>query len=323
MHGIRRILAAVRDPGALVLPAVAKATQLARAFGAELELFHAIDAAAYVGMLGSNVSGLQQMEDEERRGYLQRLERIAARARLHTPVVTVAAEWDYPAYEAIVRRALVSGADLLVAECSRGRHFAQALLRLADWELLRLCPLPVLLVKQAHPYRRPTIVGAVDPGLAFGKSAMLDEQILRLGAQVARALEGALHAVHAYEAPASSARTLAAAVGSATAEPDAASAELGLQALIRRSDVSLAGCHLLGGEPSTAVAEVARRRRADIVVAGAVARAGLERALVGNTAERLLRFLPCDLLVLKPPEFVCRVPAAQRTAPRISAPSLS
>jgi len=37
----------------------------------------------------------------------------------------------------------------------------------------------------------------------------------------------------------------------------------------------------------------------------------------------LLRFLPCDLLILKPPEFVCRVPAAQRTAPRISAPSLS
>jgi len=37
----------------------------------------------------------------------------------------------------------------------------------------------------------------------------------------------------------------------------------------------------------------------------------------------LLRFLPCDLLILKPPEFVCRVPAAQRGAQQISAPPLS
>ena len=323
MHGIRRILAAVRDPGALVLPGVTKATHLARAFGAELELFHAIDAAAYVDMLGSNVSGLHQLEDEARRDCLQRLERIAARARLHTPVVTVAAEWDYPAYEAIVRRAVRTGADLLVAECHPARHFAQALLRLADWELVRLCPIPVLLVKQARPYRRPVIVGAVDPGLAFGKSAMLDEQILRLGAQVADALHGTLHAVHAYGAPASVARALIATLSSATAEPDAVSAGLGLQSLITRSKVSLAGCHLLGGEPCAAVEEVTRRLRADIVVAGAVARSGLERVLIGNTAEQLLRFLPCDLLILKPLEFVCRVPAAERGAQQISASPLS
>ena len=323
MHGIRRILAAVRDPGALVLPGVRKAIQLARAFGAELELFHAIDAAGYVDMLGTDVSGLHQLEAEARRDYRQRLERIAARARLHTPVVTVAAEWDYPSYEAIVRRALGSGADLVVAECHPGRHFAQALLRLADWELLRLCPIPVLLVKQARPYRRPTIVGAVDPGLAFGKSAMLDEQILRLGAQVARALAGTLHAVHAYDAAASSARALVAAVGSATAEPDAASAGLGLQTLITRSNASLAGSHLLAGEPCAAVEEVARRLRADIVVAGAVARSGLERAFIGNTAEQLLRFLPCDLLILKPPGFACPVRAAQRGAQQIGAPPLS
>jgi nucleotide-binding universal stress UspA family protein len=87
--------------------------------------------------------------------------------------------------------------------------------------------------------------------------------------------------------------------------------------------VALAGRHLLGGEPCAAVEEVARRLRADIVVAGTVARSGLARALFGNTAEQLLRFLPCDLLILKPPEFVCRVPATQRGAQQISAIPLS
>ena len=45
LQPVRHILAAVKDPSAPALPAVAKATQLARSLGAELELFHAIDAA--------------------------------------------------------------------------------------------------------------------------------------------------------------------------------------------------------------------------------------------------------------------------------------
>lgn len=322
MSGIRRILAAVKNPEAPLLPAVAKATQLARALGAELELFHAIDAGIYVDMLGTVVSGLPQLEDEERTHYLQRLERIAARMRLHTPQVSVSAEWDYPCYEAIVRRAIASGADLIVAECHAGRHRAQALLRLTDWELLRLAPLPVLLVKGLRPYHRPTILGAVDPSHAFGKSPTLDEQILQLAAQFSQALQGELHAVHAYQPAALAVRALAAATGSIMAEPNAASAHVGFETLTAGAPLSPDHCHLLGGEPCDAVERLAARLHADIVVVGAVSRSGLQRALIGNTAESLLRFLPCDLLIVKPAEFPNRVPAEARGARPIVAQPL-
>ncbi len=304
LQSVRRILVAVKDPGAVVLPAVAKGTQLAQALGAELELFHAIDAAVYVDMLGSGVSGLKQLESEERTAYLQRLERIAAGARRHAPSVTVSAEWDFPAYEAIVRRALESRADLLVVECHAGKHHAAGLLRLADWELLRLCPIPVLLVKRARPYRRPTILAAVDPAQAWGKPAALDEAILRIGAQFSQALRGTLHAVHAYQ----SADIVALATGGPTLpEPNAASAQLGFESLIARAGVVLAGRHLLGGAPAEVLEELAQRLPADIVVAGSMSRAGLQAALIGNTAESLLRHLSCDLLIVKPPQFASRV----------------
>ncbi|MBV8147234.1 MAG: universal stress protein [Gammaproteobacteria bacterium] len=295
LQPVRRILAAVKDPAAPLLPAVTKATQLAQAFGAELEIFHAIDAAVYVDMLGTGVCRLKQLEAEERSDYLQRLERIAARARLHAPCVTVAAEWDFPAYEAIVRRALETRADLLVAECHPGRHRAQSLMRLADWELLRLCPIPVLLVKRVRPYHRPTIVAAVDPGQAAGKPAVLDEQILRLAAQFSNALQGGLHVAHAYDARGS-------------AEPNAASAQLGLESLVARAEVLPSGCHLLGGAVHEELDQLACRLPADILVAGSVSRSGLQKAMIGNTAEWLLRHLACDLLILKPPQFANRVP---------------
>jgi universal stress protein E len=312
---IRRILAAVKDPGAAVLPAVAKATQLARALGAELELFHAIDAAVYVDMLGGDTSRLLQLESEERSAYLQRLERIAARVRLHTPIVTVAAEWDFPAYEALVRRALESKADLLVAECHPGRHHAQGLLRLADWELLRLCPIPVLLVKRVRPYRRPTIVAAVDPTEAFGKPVELDERILLLGAQFSNALRGKLHAAHVYQSPGLSVHGSA---DSAFAEPNAASVQIGFESLLARAGVQVTGCHLLGGAPREELEQLAQRLPADIVVAGAMSRSGLQRALIGNTAEWLLRHLSCDLLIVKPPQFANRVPLCRAGARQVT-----
>jgi universal stress protein E len=39
---------------------------------------------------------------------------------------------------------------------------------------------------------------------------------------------------------------------------------------------------------------------ADVVVIGAVARGALKRLALGSTAERVLDFVPCDLLIVKP-----------------------
>jgi hypothetical protein len=47
---------------------------------------------------------------------------------------------------------------------------------------------------------------------------------------------------------------------------------------------------------------------------GAISRSGLKRLLIGNTAERILDDLRCDVLVVKPPKFRNRVPRAARGA---------
>jgi universal stress protein E len=314
MRAIRRILVAIRDPGARALPAVAKAVQLARALGAELELFHALDSQHYVDMLGMSADRARRVECDEMAEYLQRLERVAARARLHARKVSVAVEWDYPAYEAIVRRALRIGADLIVAECHAGRRIAPGLLRLADWELLRLSPVPVLLVKGTRPYHHPTLVMALDPSHAFAKPAKLDEEIVQVGRAVSAGLRGKLHAVHAYATATVGMAGPAAAAGSRVQRAAAASARAGLDQALRSTDIAPACRHLVAGDPTVAVRDTARRLRADIVVAGAVSRSGLKRAFIGNTAERLLDCLPCDLLIVKPEGFSSFVPRRARGA---------
>jgi universal stress protein E len=301
---MRRILVAVKDPGAERLPAVGKAIQLARALGAELELFHAITSTVYVDMLALTESTPEEVEREELTHCRQRLERIAARARLHTKSVSVAVAWDYPVYEAIVRRAAEIGADLVVVERHAGRHRAAGVLRLADWELLRLCPVPVLLVKRSRPYHAPTVLTALDPDHAGGKTAQLDEAILAAGGLVAGGLRGELHAVHAY--PPGSDRLVAGA--------DTGGEKSLFERQLRLWDIPPEHRHLLAGDPSEVITTTARRVDADVVVAGALSRSGLKRLLIGNTAERLLDELSCDLLIVKPAEFTCPVPASVRGA---------
>jgi hypothetical protein len=63
-------------------------------------------------------------------------------------------------------------------------------LHLTDWELLRLSPAPVLLVKTPGPYRRPVVLAAADPGHTNSKPAKLDERILRASATMTGALRG-------------------------------------------------------------------------------------------------------------------------------------
>ncbi len=198
MSAIRRILVAIKDLDGKHLPAVLKAAQLARVYGAQLELFHGLTAPLYTDGIALRQQGSGSLEQDVRHGALLRLERIAERLRMHSIKVTVCVEWDYPSHEAIIRRALAIKADLIVASLHPGRHRLPWLLRLTDWELVRLSPVPVLLVKNSHPYRHPAVLAAIDPGHAHAKPLKLDQTILKFGKTLSKALRGTLHAVHAY-----------------------------------------------------------------------------------------------------------------------------
>jgi len=309
MHCPRRILVAIKDPGAVSLPAVAKAARIARACGAHLELFHAIRACVYADTAAAYEEALRDLQGTQRRQYLQRLGRIAARLRLHGINVSTAVEYDYPAYDAIVRRAELIKADLIVVRRHNESHSVPGLLRLTDWELLRHSPLPVLLVKRSGPYRHPNVLAAVDPCHAHSKPAQLDREILGEASLLAQALQGKLHVVHAY-APVVIAGAATSPSAAAAARLDAiasSKARAQLEVLLRGSDIPQARSHLIGGFPAEVINGVARRIRAHIVVMGALSRSGLQRLFVGNTAERLLDQLPCDLLIVKPAEFVSQV----------------
>jgi universal stress protein E len=317
MRAIRRVLVAVKNPSLRTPPGVAKAAQLARALGAELVLFHAISAPLCLeGDLSLLSEGLPAAERRVRSACRERLETVARRLRRKGIRVVPSVQWDYPVYEAVIREALRVGADLIVAGQHTGRHTAARLLRLADWELLRLSPVPVLLIKRAAVYRRPRVLAAVDPDHTYSKPAQLDAEILRAGSMIATALRGTLDAVHAYMPLPLAAVANGALTDQEVAQVQAQSARIAgakLERLVHRVGIPESRRHLIGRHPTDAIEQVAAQIHSPLVVMGAVARSGLKYLLIGNTAEKVLDHLTSDVLVIKPAGSIKRPPRMRRS----------
>jgi universal stress protein E len=321
MYPIHRILVALKDPRAKLHPSVEKAAAIAAPLDAAIRLFHAINVPVYPNLGAVDEPPLPQMQLHERQIYLQQLEVIAEPLRRRGLSVTTAVEWDFPLHEAIIRQAAHFDASLIVVADHTTVHHAPWLLRYTDWELLRASPAPVLLVKSPRPYRRPVILAALDPTHALAKPAALDDEILRFSATLADALHGAVHAVHGY-APVPV--NLPPAILSNAVELDKILAATQLAAInsLRKvtepMGISRARLHVLGRHPSDAVLEVATQTGCQIVALGSLSRTGLDRLILGNTAEALIDRLHCDILVVKPPAFrhmVARMARGARVAP--------
>ena len=326
MAAIRRILVAVKDTSARSLPAVVKAAQLARALNAQLELFHAISEPVYVDAFAIAGQSLAQLQKAWRAAHLKKLEKLAERLRSEGTKVSTAVTWDFPAFESIIRRAARSKADLIVAERHASRHLAPWVLRFNDWELLRRSRVPVLLVKSSQPYEKPVVLAAIDPGHSFAKPARLDTAILAAGQQLATALQGALHAAHAFVPATIDVNSLDLNMPNLPAHIEAQAAKTAKTLLDRELSATAippSKRHLIGRHAVDAIPELAKELKAQIVVMGAVSRTGMKRLLIGNTAERILDALPCDVLVLKPAHFASRVPRARRGVQFIATPSLA
>jgi universal stress protein E len=316
MPSIRRIVVAIRNPEARSQPALMKAAQLARSLGARLDLFHALTEPLYISPYLDTQGVHIDLEARVKARAIGRLERLAQRlrggARAKPLRVGVSAEWDAPAYEAVLRYARRVRADLIVAEAHHGRRFLP-LLHFNDWELLRHSSLPVLLVKRSGLYLRPVVLAAIDPPDARRRKRGLDNSILSMSRDVAEALHGRVECVHAY-ASVPSGRGLLDPLDAETAatlnQQLAAAARKRFDELLRRHRIPEARGHLLGLPPVEAIERTARTTRSGIVALGVVSRQGWRHLLIGRTAQVLLDRINADLLILKPPGF--RVPMAAR-----------
>ena len=199
--------------------------------------------------------------------------------------------WAHPRYELIVKMAQDFGADLLIQHCRAYGTVKNLHLTHDSWELVRHCPVPLLLVKDRDWNEKLVLMAAVDPLHSHHKPLQLDNLIIAAGSSFAKLAGGECHVVHAY---AESARPFAPAAKVKEEH------ELAFKELMAGTDIPEGQQHLIDESPIDALQHYGEKINSDLVVMGAISRSRIREALVGSTAETVLDYIKTDVLIVKP-----------------------
>ena len=301
MEAFKSILVDV-DATASAHPALERAVRLARSLGATVTITDVVTVPPHARHYLPAT-----LEDDMVR---QRREQLARLASEVSGVRTAAKLLRGRPATVLIQEVLRAQHDLVMRSHARELVASSASpFGAVDMELLRNCPCPVLLVRHGTPAPRLRIVAAVDASTEEVEEQALNAKIVEVALLVASHLEAASPLVLQAWAPfaermirrysdddqfayfverareraaADLARFIRSFGGRMTEE----------QAALRR------------GQPGDAIPEFVVAEGIDLVVMGTVARSGVAGMLIGNTAERVLRKLPCSVLTLKPDGFV-------------------
>jgi universal stress protein E len=279
-------------------PALRRAAAIAKASGAAIEVFDPVYEPALEAYYGS-----RNVYDPVRERLVKSrqtvADNVAVRLRDDGLAASAAAVWADRVDRSVARRVLEGGFDLVVTASTsqEGSHPTHA-----DWRLVSMCPVPVLICRDGdtQPYRR--IAAAVDPLHAHAKPAELDDAILAHAKAIGELSGAQLAVVHCFVPLSQLATGIEADLpwsDTQQAFDDAITSTL--HALLDKAGLSGATLRLLPGRPEAELRKMAEQGEADLVVMGALSRSGLRALLVGSTAERFMRRSQVDVLFVNPP----------------------
>ena len=295
---VRTVLAAVADPAASGQVAARKAVEIAWLFGADVVLYH----ACYESSLSGGVLFDSAHLAAARRDHVARaasgLKEMAGLLRGSELQIRVRAEWTQSIPEAVARAATREGADMVVAEPryrSTRRH--RGLSRI-DWEVARLCPVPLLLARSAAPYSKPRVLAAVDPGAHGLRVSALDTGIAAMASAVAAATNGEVRLIHCMRDP-----SLGLAIRPEAVRRERQRVKTMMRRLARGAGIAAKDVRIVRGNPVEELLDAAATEDADILVMGTNVAGRLRQFLIGSTTEQLMHLAPCDMLLVKPNSF--------------------
>jgi universal stress protein E len=306
MDYINQILVIV-DPTAKEHPSIAKAAVLAEKFRARIELFVCDTKSAREMRLAAHV---QASPGEPFAVNIKALlETLAAPLRSRGLDVTTECAHADVLHVGLIDRTRNTHADLVIKDTHHHSLAQRTFLTNTDWQLIRGCPVPLLLTKNMQWAAVPRIFAAVDPGHVNDKPEKLDHWIVEHAALLAQRLEGELHVLHVYlpVAIVASATAVNPPLAGAVTPEDLAVEEANrrklVDALLSEYRLTPDRIHLELGGPAQVLPHAAKSLHADVLTMGAIARSGLKRIFIGSTAEDVLDRLPCDALIVKPLDF--------------------
>lgn len=275
---------------------IKRAVELASRVGAKLtvvgfvyERIHSLPAALSPG----DEASLQKKLVGRHRAEIRRA--LAAARAKRTGQAVVHVFWEKRVADRVNRLAAERRFDLVIKSANRSETLTYTP---TDWQLLRGCPAPVLLVADRRWSKSTHVLAAVDLGTRVRSKQALNYEIVDQAAAMSTALGCELHVGYAV-AFSVVLRDLDIIDLASLRREGARRAEKFGRALSKRG-IAVDGIHVVTGSPEKALVNLAAKKRIGLVALGCVGRKRLAGRVIGNTAEQILRLLKADVLAIKP-----------------------
>lgn len=311
MQAQNRLLV-IADPGDERHAALGRALWLAMKLDAPIDLRMYYQAVPGLGEQFIDSRVLEMAVEQMRQEKMEFLEQLAAPLRGEGLTVTTDAVAGTPIGESILADVLRLMPRMVLKSADHHIPLSRTFFSEADWQLIRTCPYPVMLVRSEHDLSSsPVFLAAVDPMHEHDKPAALDEKILAVAFDLGRKTDSEVHVVHCYDvAPLITGMSASPMLPAPLQTEELAESlrehhQRALDDLLNDYEIEPARVHLVEGAPRWKLPEFCKELGADIVIMGAISRSAIERVFIGALAEKVLDRLPCDLLIVKPDTFMC------------------
>jgi universal stress protein E len=296
----------------IALPsAVVKGAALAQTFNAHLELFICEFRAGLDARHGAADRARALMLQQRR----EQLEQLAKSLREQDIDVSIDATFCNPLHEGVLRKLAKMPVDMVIKDTHHHSLLRRTFITNTDWQLIRSCSAPLLLVKETVWAQHPVLLAAIDPSHTNDKPAVLDGEICAWTTTLASRLHGNASALHTFipgtllmGSITAGALAVASTISAELIEEEKQARLQMLLDTVSPCGIASNNTHLVLGSPVETLPGESERLHVDIVVMGAISRSRMQRLFVGSTAEQVLERMPCDVLIVKPLDFASDLP---------------
>jgi len=283
--------------------ALSRAIQLAQFYDIKLHLLSCVyDPGTELSPLLSHdhKKALKQKKLDTRLDYLNELKQQVEAQGIP---ITTHVIWHRKLQKAVIKACEDIKPDLVIKRTSEQASSLNPFTMPVDWQLLRKCPAPLLLVKDLEWKIPSPVLAAVDAAAESNQETAFSHIIVGYAKLLSRLTDAPAHVVTTHITPS---------LDNATTIPGFDFENLKkevnefnqqrLKSLVEKYNVPDDCLHIIEGLAEERIPKLTKAIDAQIVVMGTVCRSGLTGAFMGNTAERVLSHLQCEVLALKPPK---------------------
>ncbi len=267
---INSILVAI-DPTRSADCLLMRAGETAHATNSSLLLYLCLSKELLSGSEPNQREDLEADFNKRLQEYAERLKETGVRE------VQTLLEWsdDWPM--AIVAAAHKTQSDMLLKISFNHSQRDRGMRETSDWKILRSSSCPVLLIKEQRDWSGQRIIAAVAPSGDDSAHRTLNSNIIRIAAEFSQAYGATTHYVSAYQHK--------------YKRPE-------LEEMTQLFNAEPHRIHIEEGWADEVIVKKAAELSANLILIGTVGRSGVKASVIGNTAEKVLDKIECDVLVL-------------------------